>query len=228
MFTLRLSLISFNEFNLVYFFPFVLERKIETPSCFPIKEERESLLIWYFFWSITYSFFLFLFFFYFFYFFLSFLHPFIYLITWLIDRLYRFTYESFTIFSNVLKKDQLVRDRMRRERWSLVKHRSFSFSSGSVSKLARTKGWKGWKHYVQVHRSYPICRRGCSVKHGSWSRCTRPTMVLLRALRRLRCSSCLSSDPIVQSFEAKVVPRFFVENAGASESTPSWTFPHMY
>lgn len=83
---------------------------------------------------------------------------------------------------------------------------------------ARTKGWKGWKHYVQVHRSYPICRRGCSVKHGSWSRCTRPTMVLLRALRRLRCSSCLSSDPIVQSFEAKVVPRFFVENAGASES----------
>lgn len=42
---LRLSLISFNEFNLVYFFPFVLERKIETPSCFPIKEERESLLI---------------------------------------------------------------------------------------------------------------------------------------------------------------------------------------
>lgn len=45
MFTLRLSLISFNEFNLVYFFPFVLERKIETPSCFPIKEERESLLI---------------------------------------------------------------------------------------------------------------------------------------------------------------------------------------
>lgn len=45
MFTLRLSLVSFNEFNLVYFFPFVLERKIETPSCFPIKEERESLLI---------------------------------------------------------------------------------------------------------------------------------------------------------------------------------------
>lgn len=74
---------------------------------------------------------------------------------------------------------------------------------------------------LRTSRSYPICRRGCSVKHGSWSRCTRPTMVLLRALRRLRCSSCLSSDPIVQSFEAKVVPRFFVENAGASESTPS-------
>lgn len=70
-----------------------------------------------------------------------------------------------------------------------------------VSKLARMEGWK---HYVQVHRSYPICRGGRSVKHGSWSLgYTRPTIVLLRAFRRLRFELFIIRSYRPKSFQSQ-------------------------
>lgn len=77
---------------------------------------------------------------------------------------------------------------------------------------------EGWKRYVQVHRSYPICRRGCSTAVG------RATLVVLRYHCYVRLEGCLSSDPIVQSFQATSGTTILGgKNAGAS----SWTFPSI-
>lgn len=81
---------------------------------------------------------------------------------------------------------------------------------------------KAWKHYV--HRSYPICRRGSQCQARQLAVHSVATIVLLRAFKRLRFDLCLSSSRSYRSksFKAKVVPSgSSVENAGASESTPS-------